>query len=422
MTFGIRSRAKAALSRRQQVRAVTGKPGSLTQDQERRLPAGAEVYQGLVPQSLSLAGLRQGTAPPQVSIVLPPITPGKIFAGVGTALEFGRQLANALGRPLRVVPLGDGPARPLEREITEFLARTGIAVPKVTVAPESLLPHTTVNSEDVWIVTYWTTAHAADVAARLGVLDPAKVVYLIQDYEPGFHPWSVPFALTRATYHAGFHHAINSKSLAQFLVDREGTELDHELVFAPNLELELLERVAAERRMDDAVRIFFYGRPNKPRNLFGLGVATLRAASVRLDQRAIPWTAVSAGEPHPEIRLKDVRSIPSLGTLSWNDYFALLSRIDVGLCLMLSPHPSHPPLEVAVSGGLTVTNDLDGARADFHPRVSAVAADVDALADAVVAAAIKVRSDGPQPFAPPEPGRLGQPLDSVIEALAKRLG
>ena len=89
---------------------------------------------------------------------------------------------------------------------------------------------------------------------------------------------------------------------------------------------------------------------------------------------------------------------------------------------MLSPHPSHPPLEVATSGGLSITNDLDGSRSGFHERVIAVPAEVDSLATALVAAVTQIREQGTAGFTPAQPGQLGDPLHEVIEKLAQRLG
>lgn len=385
------------------------------------MPAAAKVFEGVTPQSLHLAGVRHGDAAPVVSMVVPAIRTDSIFAGVATALQVGRMLALALERPLRVVPFGRAEPEKLAAALTAFLAVDGQPVPQLVVVPQRQLAHTTVSADDVWVVTYWTTAHAADVACRIGVLDPSKVVYLVQDYEPGFHAWSVAHALTRQTYHAGFTHVINSSSLARYLADREGDETDHGLVFAPHLDLARLERVAARREPSEPVRVFFYGRPGKPRNLFELGVAALRAAAVTLAADGIAWQAVSAGEQHPDIELPTGEIVRSLGTVDWDGYYELLASTDVGLSLMHSPHPSHPPLEVAVSGGLAVTNDLDGSRSHFHERVTAVAPDPDALAAALVDAVRRAVHDGPQPFSPPVPGRLGRPLADVVDDLSRRL-
>lgn len=385
------------------------------------MPDAARVFDGLVPQSLHLASLRHGSVDPVVSLAIPSVKPDSIFAGVATALQAARRLALAMERPLRVVPFGSADPEELAAALRTFLAVDGEPVPDLQVVPQPLLPHTTVSPDDIWIVTYWTTAHAADVACRIGVLDPQRVVYLIQDYEPGFHAWSVAHALTRQTYHAGFHHVVNSASLSRYLADREGEAADQGLVFAPHLDLDRLARVAADRAPSGMVRVFFYGRPSKPRNLFQLGATVLRAASVTLAAEGIQWEAVSAGEAHPDIDLPGGGTVRSLGTLDWEAYYELLARSDVGLSLMHSPHPSHPPLEIAVSGGLSVTNDLDGSRTGFHPRVTAASLDPEALAEALVAAIRAAAANGPQPFAPPAADALGRPLGAVVLELVQRL-
>ncbi len=43
----------------------------------------------------------------------------------------------------------------------------------------------TFGRDDVWIATHWKTAHPLDVAVTAGVVARDRVVYLVQDYEPG---------------------------------------------------------------------------------------------------------------------------------------------------------------------------------------------------------------------------------------------
>lgn len=356
-----------------------------------------------------------------MSLAVPALDPAKIFAGVATALQVGRMLALELDRPLRLVPFGKAEPAKLHEAVHRFLAADGKPVPVITVVPKALIAHTTVSAHDIWIVTYWTTAHAAQVASQVGRLDPRRVIYLVQDYEPGFKPWSVEHALIRQTYHAGFHHVVNSASLATYLHAREGCTVDQELVFAPHLELDRLAESAARREKRSPVRVFFYARPGKPRNLFALGVAALRGAAVELAADDVAWEVVTAGESHPDIVLPDGVVARSLGTLSWDEYFDLLSRVDVGLTLMHSPHPSHPPLEVAVSGGLAITNELDGSRSNFHERITAVPADPRHLAVALADAVRQASRGAVQPFAAPAEGALGRPLADVVTSIASRV-
>jgi len=50
----------------------------------------------------------------------------------------------------------------------------------------------------------------------------------------------------------------------------------------------------------------------------------------------------------------------SLGGLSYKKYQEVLSEADIGISLMLSPHPSYPPLEMSNMGLKVITNDYLG--------------------------------------------------------------
>ena len=45
-----------------------------------------------------------------------------------------------------------------------------------------------------------------------------------------------------------------------------------------------------------------------------------------------------------------------LQNLRWPEYAALVRQADLGLGLMYTPHPSYPPLDLAASGAVAVTN------------------------------------------------------------------
>jgi hypothetical protein len=73
--------------------------------------------------------------------------------------------------------------------------------------------------------------------------------------------------------------------------------------------------------------------------------------------------------------------------LDYDRYAALLRSCDVGLSLMLSPHTSYPPLEMAACGASVVTNTFANKTADrlrsysrnllpVDPSVASIAAGV----------------------------------------------
>ena len=73
------------------------------------------------------------------------------------------------------------------------------------------------------------------------------------------------------------------------------------------------------------------------------------------------------------------------GKASLEDYADYLSRALIGVSLMISPHPSYPPLEMAEAGLATITNGFAGK--DLHRRfeniTSLTCLDPRSLADAI---------------------------------------
>jgi hypothetical protein len=245
----------------------------------------------------------------------------------------------------------------------------------------------------------------------------------VQDYEPGFTALSTDRVTASGTYRAGFHLLVNSEPVAAVLRAAEGVAVDATAVFAPDLDLVRLAAIAAQRASGAPparpVTVLFYGRPSKPRNLFALGIAALRVAAPALPGIPVRW--VSAGEQHRYIDLGGGHRLESRGTLGWDEYFALLGECDVVLALQASPHPSHPPLEAALSGALAVTNEVAGTRASLHSRLLAVSPDPAALG-AAVAEAVRAADTRTTTARPPATiiewgGTMASALDAVTALL-----
>lgn len=379
-------------------------------------PEEAEVYRGLSRYSLLFSRVTVGPRAPSVTVVLPGAHPGAAFAGVRTALGFAGGLARSLDRPLRVAttdPKGGAGKSTLAPE----LVPDGVPRPVPLVGLGDAEP-LRASPDELWVITHWTTAHAADVGRRVGLLDPSRVIYLVQDYEAGFLPWSTDHALVRASYHAGFTAVVNSRPLADHLGRHEGVRVPDERIVAPALDERRLEQVAMRRREDGRLGVFFYARPSKPRNLYPLGASVLRRAAILLGPDVRRCRFMSAGERHPPLALRGGAPLTVVGQTTWEAYFTLLETVHVGLMLMYSPHPSHPPLELAVSGGRAVTNRYESARDGLHPAIRTAEADPEALALALVEA-IREAFEAPcGDYAALADGALGRPLDEVVSAVA----
>jgi glycosyltransferase involved in cell wall biosynthesis len=100
--------------------------------------------------------------------------------------------------------------------------------------------------------------------------------------------------------------------------------------------------------------VFFYGRPQTPRNAFGLGIAALARLKDRYGDRV---DIVCAGENWTPAQFGlagKVRNLGVLGTLE--EVAALYRSCDIGLVFMFSKHPSYQPFEFMASGMATVSN------------------------------------------------------------------
>jgi hypothetical protein len=101
---------------------------------------------------------------------------------------------------------------------------------------------------------------------------------------------------------------------------------------------------------------FFYARPFNERNLYWRGLEAIGAAIEGGILRPEDWNIYFVGRSIKPISLPRGVDPEIVENLSWSEYAALLRSIDLGLCLMDTPHPSYPPLDLAACGAVVVTN------------------------------------------------------------------
>jgi hypothetical protein len=134
-------------------------------------------------------------------------------------------------------------------------------------------------------------------------------------------------------------------------------------------------------------RLVFYARPRNPRNLFELGLRALRSAAAEGVFDDGDWTFSAIGQELVDLPLSDRHVLRPTPWLAYPDYAAFISGSDVLLSLMLSPHTSYPPLEMAAAGGQVVTNTFGVKTAEallaISPVIHAAPPEVDALVAAL---------------------------------------
>jgi O-antigen biosynthesis protein len=309
----------------------------------------------------------------RLNLVIPYLAQEKSYGGATTALRLFERLSAeftylriiATDQKLDEIDLSQWPQWTLDGAT---VAPRAIA----SLAGESPLP---VFWNEYFLTTSWTTAfYVRRLVKQLAGLFPEvsrRYVYFIQDYEPGFYPFSAESALAESTYHErdSVIAVFNSQRLATYF-QRRNLEFPEQYIFEPALHPQLRQKrndVSSKDRL-----ILVYARPSLPRNAFELIVESLRAWADAFPS-ASEWSVLSAGASHADIPLGGTMVMRSLGKLSMDEYAHYLSRSWIGMPFIFLAHPGYVRLEMAEFGCWVVTNrnehdDL----ADLAPNMACV--------------------------------------------------
>lgn len=341
----------------------------------------------------------------RLHILLPSLRPKDVYGGASTALSLGASFLKR-GLPLNLysteqtlTALHEKESR--EKELRNILFKINPVYQShahlVTILDlnDRTREVRAIGPEDWFLVSaWWSAIQAQRVIQRLD-LKTKRFLYLIQDFEPNFYPWSKDFAGALSSYLLDFVPIFNSPSLAAFFTKNEVISTASQewsapgqiksLTLAPVVPFSVyfppcIEKMSSQKHL----RILVYGRPRVARNLFELLIVGLDRwiQQSRLGRGRVE--IFSAGESHAPIHLSNGILCQSLGKIPLGQYPAVLRGFDIGISLMLSPHPSYPPLEMAASGMLVVTNrfagkDLSTISSNFISCEPTVAGIVEAL-------------------------------------------
>jgi hypothetical protein len=346
--------ASAAGKRAASILLRAGRPAPLTDS-----PLGPEhliqrKYIGLSP--LPVATALQKTV--RINLVTDSVNTPYLYGGVRTAIILAGLLADRACGALRIITRWD---RAHEENVVNVLRLVGIAMPHALVdfvfAPYgSSHPKIEVDAAEHFITTsWWTTYGTAEV------IPPSRIIYLLQEDERLFYPCGDEYlrcleVLTRPDILL----IVNTRLLFDHLRESVSPTLaDRALWFEPSFP-EALFHAAPSPFSRPPYRLFFYARPNNERNLFYRGIEAIQAAmTVGILGRA-QWELHFAGKDIPNVRFGPDVVPRRHENLQLEAYADLVRTIDLGLCLMSSPHPSYPPLDLAASGAVVVTNRFGG--------------------------------------------------------------
>lgn len=307
-------------------------------------------------------------APERVNLLIPTFDLKHLFGGYIAKFNLARKLSEA-GFRTRIVTVDPTPPLPRSwRQQVEAYQGLEGAFENIEIAfardsGEAL----EINPADRFVATTWWTAHLANDALRK--TDHDHFLYLIQEYEPLTFVTGSWSAMADATYDFPHRALFSTELLREFFRERgygvytEGEKRgDERSVSFQNAITPVSAPPAEELSGRAARRLLFYARPeaHAARNMFELGLMALQQA-VEEGVFGPEWSFHGIGTVEGESRLRltddvDLEILPRTGQADYGD---LLAGHDVGLSLMLTPHPSLPPIEMASAGVLAVTNTCE---------------------------------------------------------------
>nr|MCR5608450.1 hypothetical protein [Lachnospiraceae bacterium] len=301
----------------------------------------------------------------RINLLSPSLNIEHVFGGIATALKFYKQLGEALGCDMRVIITDSilNENAMVEMDGYEIVSnkKDSTASKQIVVFSQRYNETIPVGKNDIFMATGWWTAYTILPVIKwqevtYGVKN--KLIYFIQDYEPGFYKWSSHYLLADSTYKTNKADIIaifNSKLLYEFFKENK-YKFAYEYYFEPSLNDKLKDYLMEHKdSFERKKKIIFYGRPTTMRNCFELVVTALNEW-VAIYDKANEWEVISAGEEYSPVTLNNGQKINVVGKLSLDDYAKMMLETKIGISLMVSPHPSYPPLEMSTFGIKVITN------------------------------------------------------------------
>jgi hypothetical protein len=232
-----------------------------------------------------------------------------------------------------------------------------------------------IDGEQFLTTSWWTTASTMESVPH------ESIIYLLQEDERMFYPYGDDhLRCSSVLKSSGIRFLINTQRLFDHLVGQGFSNLrSNGMWFEPAFPSTVFYP-RKSRRCNKKV-LLFYARPNNLRNLFYFGIELLDEAVSKGIIDPELWNIVLLGKDIPTV-VFDESCVPEImENLNWAEYAELVGEVDLGLCLMYTPHPSYPPLDLAASGAVVVTNSFAGKEdlRDYSDNILCGALDIDSM-------------------------------------------
>ena len=288
----------------------------------------------------------------RVNIITDSINSGFLYGGVGTAMILAALLAEARNSQLRIITRVE---QAVAGNFAHILETYGLRLPyevEFVFAPFWDNSYEMDVGRDEYFITtsWWTTA------ATMKSIPHEAVIYLLQEDERMFYPYGEErFRCSQVLRSKDINFVLNTRLLHDHLI-AEGLDNISErgIWFEPAFPRDVF--YPRQRSVEGKKTFMFYARPHNLRNLFYFGIELIDEAIKRGILDPGQWDVRLVGKDIPDLVFSG-GCVPNCSeNLQWAEYAELVGTVDLGLCLMYTPHPSYPPLDLAASGAVVVTN------------------------------------------------------------------
>lgn len=291
----------------------------------------------------------------RLNLVTDSIGAESLLGGVATALILASLYANAYGMSLRIITRHYS-ANPMDYERIlklnniQPVADVSYYCDSDRAEDGSFVTKLEVGEDDFFFATSWWSAYA------IRKTFPAKrFFYIIQEVETFFYPHGdLHLLCSQIMQDANIDFIVNSHYLWEYFKENEPQLVLRGTWFEPAFSKQLYSPKTFGTKQK--YRLFFYARPNNPRNLYVFGLTILKQAIEAGILDTQEWEILLAGSSLPDVELCEGVVAKSMGLMSWQEYGAFLSQTDLAVSLMYTPHPSYPPYDAAMSGCVVLSN------------------------------------------------------------------
>ena len=296
------------------------------------------------------------------NIVTDSISKNSLFGGVATSLILATLFSNKYKIPLRIIVRN---TEIIPSDFVNFLKMCKIDIPKeVTFFTdyernnENFNRKLEISKKDIFLATSWWSSRVIEKINQRNVF-----FHILQEVEEMFYDnGDEKLMCNQMLNRPNIKYLINTELLFKFYKNNGYAELcKNSCIFEPaflkhmyNIDINYINNKSGKKRL------FFYARPNNHRNLFYTGIQFLNSAISEGVIDTNEWEICLAGSEDIQAFKFINGSRPTLlGVMNWKEYLQFLRTVDLGFCLMYTPHPSYPPLDIVACGGVVLTNKYE---------------------------------------------------------------